>query len=155
MTRYRGKHHRDHSHPRRIVTTAVIAAGILALAGTVHVYWAAGGRLGFDAAVPSVAGKRVFTPGRAATFAAGLGLFALAALVLWRDGTLTLPLPWVLAHYGVPLMALVFLARAVGDFRLVGWSKRMRGSRFARLDDVLYAPLCLVLAICFAVVGGS
>ena len=135
------------------MTTAVIAAGILSLAGAVHVYWAAGGRLGFDAAVPSRAGKRVFAPGRAATFAVGLCLFALAALVLWRDGLVTLPLPWMLARYGVPLMALVFLARAVGDFRLVGWSKRMRGSRFARLDDVLYAPLCLVLSVCFAVVA--
>ena len=103
--------------------------------------------------MPSRAGKRVFAPGRAATFAVGLCLFALAALVLWRDGLVTLPLPWMLARYGVPLMALVFLARAVGDFRLVGWSKRMRGSRFARLDDVLYAPLCLVLSVCFAVVA--
>ncbi len=135
------------------MTTAVIAAGILSAAAAAHLYWAAGGRLGFDAAIPQVAGKRAFAPGRVVTFAVGLGLFALAALVLWRDGLIILPLPWVLARYGVPAMALLFLARAVGDLRLVGWSKRVRGSRFARLDDVLYAPLCLVLSICFAVVA--
>ncbi len=139
------------------MTTAVIAASILGAAGAVHLYWAAGGRKGFDAAVPHVVGKRWFTPGKAVTFAVALALFALAALVLWRDGQIAPPaqlaLPFEIARYGVPLMALVFLARAIGDFRHIGWSKRLRGSRFARLDDVLYAPLCLVLAICFAVVG--
>lgn len=139
------------------MTTAVIAASILGAAGAVHVYWAAGGRKGFDAAVPHVVGIRLFTPGKAVTFAVALALFALAALVLWRDGLIALPsqlaLPFALARYGVPLMALVFLARAIGDFRHIGWSKLVRGSRFARLDDVLYAPLCLVLAICFVIVG--
>lgn len=135
------------------MTTAVIAASILGAAGVVHVYWAAGGRAGFDAAVPQVAGKRLFTPGRAMTVAVALVLLALALLVLWRDGIIALPLPFALARFSVPLMALVFLARAIGDFRHIGWSKRVRGSRFARLDDVLYAPLCLLLAICFAVVG--
>jgi hypothetical protein len=137
------------------MTTAVIAAGILAIAGAAHVYWAAGGRTGFDAAVPQVDGKRLFAPGKLVTLAVALGLFVLAALVLWRDGVITLPLPFVLARIGVPLMALVFLARAIGDFRHVGWSKRVRGSRFARLDDVFYAPLCLTLAICFALVGSG
>ena len=137
------------------MTTAVIAASLLSAAGVVHVYWAAGGRAGFDAAVPHVAGKRLFMPGRAITFAIACGLFALALLVLWRDGIIVLPLPFTLARYSVPLLALVFLARAIGDFRHVGWSKRVRDSRFARLDDVLYAPLCLVLAICFAIVGSG
>lgn len=137
------------------MTAAVIAAGILGVAGAVHVYWAAGGQAGVDAALPHVAGKRLFTPGKGATFAVALGLFAAAALVLWRDGLIALPLPFLLARYGVPLMALVFAARAMGDFRHIGWSKRLRGSRFARLDDVLYAPLCLTLAICFASVSLS
>ena len=41
----------------------------------------------------------------------------------------------------------VFLARAIGDFRLVGFFKRVQGSRFARLDTLVYAPLCLILGI--------
>jgi hypothetical protein len=35
----------------------------------------------------------------------------------------------------------------VGDFRLVGFFKRVRGNAFARLDTLVYAPLCLVLAV--------
>jgi hypothetical protein len=38
------------------------------------------------------------------------------------------------------------LARAVGDFRYVGFFKRVRDSRFATLDTRVYSPLCFVLA---------
>jgi hypothetical protein len=33
------------------------------------------------------------------------------------------------------------LARAIRDFHLVGFFKRVRGTRFARLDIVVYQPL--------------
>ena len=135
------------------MTTAVIAATLLVAAGAAHVVWAAGGRIGMAAAIPQVDGRPLFAPGRVTTFAVALALFSLAALLLWREGLILLPLPFVIARVGVPLMALVFIARAIGDFRYVGWRKRVRGTSFARLDDLLYAPLCAVLAVCFAVVG--
>ena len=72
---------------------------------------------------------------------------------MWRECLIELPLPFVIARVGVPVMALVFLARAIGDFRHVGWRQRVRGTSFARLDDLLYAPFCAVLAVCFAVVS--
>ena len=137
------------------MTTSTIAATLLCPIGAIHVYWAAGGRLGLDSTIPQQSGKPMFKPGPGLTLLVGLLLFSLAALVLWRDGVITLPLPYVIASFGVPLAALVFFARAVGDFKYVGWSKRVRGSRFARLDDVLFVPLCLTLAICFGVVGWS
>ena len=135
------------------MTTAVIAATLLVAAGGAHVVWAAGGRIGLAAAIPQVDGRPMFVPGRVTTLVVALALFSLAALVVWREGLIVLPLPFAIARVGVPLMALVFLARAIGNFRYVGWSKRVRGTSFARLDDLLYAPLCAVLAVCFAVVG--
>ena len=135
------------------MTTAVIAAGALSAIGAVHFYWATGGRIGWSAAIPEAGGKPLFQPGRAATALVALLLFALAALALWCDGVIALPLPFVIAQWATPLAALVFFARAIGDFKYAGWSKRVRGSRFARLDDVFYAPLCLMLGICFAVLA--
>jgi len=44
-------------------------------------------------------------------------------------------------------LALLLLLRAIGDFRLVGFFKTVRGSRFAWLDSALYSPLCLALAL--------
>lgn len=137
------------------MTIAAIAATTLGTLATVHLYWAAGGRAGLDAAIPTRNGVPVLRPGRGITLLVALALAGLAVLVLWRDGALSLPLPFVIAHIATPLVALVFLARAIGDFRILGWSKRLRGSRFARLDDIFYAPLCLILALCFALVAAA
>jgi hypothetical protein len=37
--------------------------------------------------------------------------------------------------------------RAIGDFRYVGFFKRIRDSKFARLDTLAYSPLCAALAV--------
>jgi hypothetical protein len=46
-------------------------------------------------------------------------------------------------------VATVFAAflRSVGDFRLVGFFKRVRGTRFARYDSLLFSPLSLALGV--------
>lgn len=49
--------------------------------------------------------------------------------------------------------AAVLVLRAVGDFRLVGFFKRIRGSRFARLDTLLYSPLCFALGAALALMA--
>ena len=135
------------------MTTAIIAATTLSVIAGAHLYWAAGGQAGSSAAIPQANGEPLFRPGRGATVLVATGLFALAGLALWRDGLILLPLPFFIAKIGAWLATLVFLVRAIGDFKYLGWSKRVRGSRFARLDDVVYAPLCLMLAICFAVLS--
>jgi hypothetical protein len=50
-------------------------------------------------------------------------------------------------------LALGLAARAVGEFKYVGFFKRVRGSKFARLDTLVYSPLCLLLAIGVAAVA--
>ena len=47
----------------------------------------------------------------------------------------------------------ILLPRAVGEFRLVGFFKRVRGSGCARLDTFVYSPLCLALAVGIFAVG--
>ncbi len=137
------------------MTTAIITASTLGAIGAVHVYWAAGGNLGKNAAIPQLHGRQVLRPGPALTMIVALLLFGLAVLALWRDGEIALPLPFMIAQVCAPLAALVFLARAIGESNYLGWTKRVRGTRFARLDDVFYAPLCLMLAICFGVLSFS
>jgi len=44
-------------------------------------------------------------------------------------------------------LALGLFMRAVGEFKCVGFFQRVRGSRFATLDTLVYSPLCLLLAM--------
>jgi lipopolysaccharide/colanic/teichoic acid biosynthesis glycosyltransferase len=45
------------------------------------------------------------------------------------------------------------IARAVGEFKYVGFFKRVRDSKFATLDTFVYSPLCLLLAAGVALVA--
>ena len=45
--------------------------------------------------------------------------------------------------------------RAIGDFRYVGFFKRVRDSSFARLDTLAYSPLCAGLAVLIGISAGT
>jgi hypothetical protein len=130
-----------------------IAVGSLLAIGGLHVYWAAGGTWGATAAVPAREGKPLFRPGRAATVLVAILLFLGAALLAARLGVFGRPKPGWLLGAGAWTLAGVFLARAIGDFRWVGFFKRHTGTRFAALDSAFYSPLCLAIAAGCAVVA--
>jgi hypothetical protein len=124
------------------------------LLSALHVYWAAGGRRGAAAAVPERHGTPLFQPGRASTLGvAGLLAFA-ALLVLARAGRgPATALPGWMVTLGAPVAAAVLVARAIGDFRYVGFFKRVRDTRFARLDTRFFSPIALLLGAATAIVA--
>ncbi len=121
---------------------ASLCAAILATLAGVHVYWARGGEAFSASAVPTKRDGDVpvalFDPGPVSTIgvAAGLTVAALAVLRAGFTGK---------GRGFARLVALVFFARAVGEFRYVGYTKRVRGTAFSRRDDWIYAPLCIVI----------
>ena len=84
---------------------------------------------------------------------AGLLAFA-AVLVLARDGhgPGTILPGWMVA-LGAPVVAVVLLVRAIGDFRYIGFFKRVRGTRFARLDTRYFSPVALMLGAATAAIA--
>jgi hypothetical protein len=105
-------------------------------------------------AVPSgTDGEPLFVPSRASTLSVGLILWLLGATVAAAGGIIPSALPAGLLRGACWVLALGLLARAIGEFRYVGFFKRVRGSRFATLDTWVYSPLCLALALAVAVVA--
>src|SRR5579871_6833066 len=109
--------------------------GALLLLSGAHFYWAAGGARGKSLAVPERNGQALFRPSAAATL-------AVAALLAAAGVVVIAGLRW-----GCWALALVFAARAIGDGRWVGLFKRVRGTRFAKLDTYIYSPLCAALCL--------
>jgi hypothetical protein len=97
-------------------------------------------------AVPSVDGKSLFTPSRAATLMVAIVLLLFAALMAATGGMIQTGLSSALLTGLCYALATGLLLRAIGDFKYLGLFKRVRGSRFATLDTFLYSPLCLLLA---------
>ncbi len=132
---------------------AKLLVAIFVLIGILHLYWAMGQRDGESAVVPSVDGKPLFQPSRWATVAVALALFSAAVVVAIRSGILSIPGLTFLALIGCWGLVAVFGLRAIGDFRYLGFFKRVTGTRFARADTIVYSPLCAMLAAMAAAVA--
>jgi Protein of unknown function (DUF3995) len=104
-----------------------------------HFYWAFGGKLGSQAVIPQIEGKLAFQPPILATV-----FVALAMLVgAWLSWQATNSMIFI---YGNLLIAVVMLLRAVGDFKYVGFFKKIKGTLFAQNDTKYYSPLCLLIS---------
>jgi hypothetical protein len=125
--------------------TALAVVAVLTALGLLHVFWALGGRLGAAAAVPEVADRPAFRPSRTGTLLVAVALLVAASLVASTARLLPNACLLPFARPSTRVLGVLFLARSVGDFRLVGFFKRASASRFARLDSLVYAPLCLLL----------
>lgn len=127
------------------VVSAFLCLVFVALAA-VHFYWAAGGRVAIQGTLPAVGNQPLFEPGPLATAAVGCALVAAAIISALRGGLLSLDLPAWLSDLGTWVIALIFAARAIGEFQYVGFFKRVRGTVFARRDSLFYSPLCVLIS---------
>lgn len=130
--------------------SAKASIAILVVIAALHFYWALGGTFGKDVAIPERNGRPLWSPSALTTFAVGCLLAFAAVLIAMRAGLLLSGFLGPVPRFATRGLALVFASRAIGDFRYVGFFKRVRGTRFARFDTALYSPLCCLLALLIA-----
>ena len=138
-----------------MMVLAVATSVVLLALSLLHVYWAAGGRRAIDAVIPTVSGRRTLHPSRFATLTVAAALAMAGLIAFGATGMLRTVAPAWLIRTGLVVLAAVFGLRAVGDFRLIGFTKRVKGTRFARLDTRVFSPLCVGLAVAFAALAWS
>ena len=130
-----------------MIILALMLMSVFIALSLLHFYWLFGGRIGLEAALPEVEGKAVFIPSAAATLSVAI-LLGLCALLIGMRAELLAPLLQnSVSLWLTRALAVVLLLRAIGDFRYVGFFKRIRNGRFATMDTLIYAPLCLFLAL--------
>jgi hypothetical protein len=128
------------------IITILLSIVFLFLAG-IHLYWGIGGKWGSKAVIPTNHnGGRVLKPDLKECLVVTLA-FLLATFLLWEKAVwlpLWLPEKWV--KYGITAMIVVFFLQSIGDFKYVGFFKKIKGTPFAKMDNKLFTPLCLLLA---------
>lgn len=127
------------------ITTGVTVLVLIA-AGGLHVYWALGGDWKLDLVMPTSGDPETvrpdFRPGALITLLVALLLFTFAGLVtMAATGTGPRAVRW-LTIAGVAVLTV----RAIGDNRVVGFTKKVRNTTFARFDDAVFTPLIVFLA---------
>ncbi len=113
-----------------------------------HVYWAFGGEIEMDKVIPVIEGKELaFKPPAAATLLVAAGLLGFAAVMLANLGYFDTFISKKWINYVTWAIGILFLVRAIGDFKYVGFFKKVYNSPFSTLDTRYYSPLCLVIAL--------
>ena len=126
----------------------IILCIIFVALAIIHFNWAMGGKWGFDKALPTDEnGKRVLNPRKIDSVIVGAGLTLFGLFYLLQLDLLEYNAPSWIIKYGKWIVPAIFMFRAIGDFKYVGFFKRIQSTEFACLDSRLYSPLCLTIAI--------
>lgn len=139
-----------------MVVVAMIVSVIFIFLGIIHIYWACGGKAGINKVIPVMEGKPSIEPGKVITLFVAFGLVGIAG-VSYALGYMKLE-SYLYGDYIIYagwLLSFIFLARAVGDFKLVGFFKKHKSSEFALYDTKYYSPFCLSMSIVFVILTGS
>lgn len=121
---------------------------VFIILGSIHFYWAFGGNWGIKSAIPTKNEKEDsgFRPSIFVTLLVGLVLVSIACFYFIQTNFIVIELPnWTsLVLWALPSL---FLLRAIGEFKYVGFFKSIKSTQFAKWDTKLFSPLCLIISI--------
>jgi hypothetical protein len=130
-----------------ILIVSILLSTIFLILSAFHFYWLLGGKFGMNNVLPTKPGSPpVLKPGIVATSAVGLGLFAMSFFYLLIGGVVSFSIPnWMetIGRWGIPI---IFLMRAIGDFRYLGLFKKIKETDFAKSDNRIFIPLCFTIS---------
>ena len=130
---------------------SILIFTIMLTAALIHFYWAFGGQYGLRSSGPSLEDGKNFIPSRWLIFTVSCLLLSLSFLALQLVNPMSLLEDHI--HFFGYGIALIFIIRAVGDFKYVGLFKTIYNSSFAQLDTRYFSPLILILGISFALLS--
>ncbi|MGE7840014.1 DUF3995 domain-containing protein [Lysinibacillus sp. NPDC093712] len=131
-----------------VISLLLLAVTVLFLISMLHVYWACGGSWGSKVVLPVKKGEQepVFIPQKTGTLLVAF-LLLVAAFLLYMQGIYLQSMQkFAFLTLGCAVCAVIFFIRAIGDFKYIGFFKKIKHSQFARNDTWFYSPLCLLLA---------
>jgi glucan phosphoethanolaminetransferase (alkaline phosphatase superfamily) len=130
------------------ILLSVINALIFTVISGFHFYWAMDGKVGFDVVLPSnTEGAKALSPSKSITFIVACVFLGVAIFYLRHVEIINFPMNNTFDNYGLELLFIVLIIRAIGDFKYAGFFKKIKNTPFAHYDSTYYSPLCLFLAL--------
>ena len=116
-----------------------------------HVFWAFGGSWGVNTALPTKDDSElpVLRPRMLGTFFIGLLCFLASILLIVQLDLLAAIKSSPLSKWLYIAGGIVFLLRAIGEGKYVGFFKKIKHTRFAKQDTAFYSPLCVWISLNF------
>lgn len=130
-----------------LILSTILTLIFLFLAG-VHFNWALGGTWGFENAIPTNEnGEKILNPKRIDCVIVGIGLTVFSFYYLLQLNLFSIELPSLILTIFGWIIPVIFLLRAMGDFKYFGFFKKVKTTTFGKLDSKYFSPLCLVVGV--------
>lgn len=128
-----------------MIVSILISIILIGLA-LIHFNWVVGGKFGFTKSLPTKEnGERVLNPKKKDSAIVGIGLTLFGIFYVIKSGLVEYDLPEWIMKYGSWIIPIIFLLRAIGDFKYIGFFKSIKNTDFGKLDYKLFSPLCLII----------
>ncbi|WP_442600012.1 DUF3995 domain-containing protein [Neobacillus sp. D3-1R] len=128
-----------------------ITSLIFIFIGMLHVYWAFGGSWGVNSALPTKDDNKlpVLRPRMFGTLFIGLLCFFASVLLLVQINLFSFIESSPFSKWLCMAGGVVFLLRAIGEGKYVGFFKKIKHTKFAKQDTAFYSPLCVWISLIF------
>lgn len=131
-----------------IMVLSILLSIVFIALGLLHFNWVVGGQFGFAESLPTkITGERVLNPKKTDSLIVGLALTVFGFFYILDAGVIGHNLPTRFIQYAGWIIPAIFILRAIGDFRYVGFFKSVKTTAFGKLDTKFMSPLCLAIGI--------
>ena len=114
----------------------------------IHFYWAFNGEKGINIALPTNEnGKRVLNLKKIEIFIIGIGLLFFALYYFLRTRLLEIEFPELIIEYSGWVISSIFIVRAIGDFKYVGFFKKIKNTEFGKFDTKYFSCISLLIGL--------
>jgi hypothetical protein len=124
-------------------------SALLAITG-IHFFWLIGGKIGLKYAFPhnSKHRKKIYRPKTIVLFIITGVLALMTFLCLAQTDSFNNILNPEIIIWGNRVTGIIFLFRAIGNFKYLGFTKTFKDTEFAQLDTYIYCPVSLAISLC-------
>ena len=131
-----------------VIILSIILFLVFTVLGGFHFYWIFGGVWGLKKVIPTK-GNEVSTMSipKLATLIVGFVLVLFGLIYLAKSGLTNVQPPNWVTNYGYWIIPSIFILRAIGDFKYVGFFKKIKNTEFGKSDSKLFSPLCLIIGL--------
>lgn len=127
---------------------SIILLAIFTALGSIHFYWLFGGKWGLEKVIPTKENQTsTLSIPKIATLIVALVLILFGLTYLVKSGLINVQIPNLVTKYGYWIIPSLFILRAIGDFKYVGFFKKIKDTEFAKADSKWFIPLCLTIGI--------
>jgi hypothetical protein len=129
-----------------VAVAAIIALSLFAIA-IVHFCWGIASMEEEAVLASEYEDQSLAAPTNTECLDVAAALILASVIVAARGELLRSPMPEAWTHIGAFAVGTVLIARGIGDFRYVGFFKRVRDTAFAEWDTRLFSPISFLLGV--------